>query len=104
MGMWLGGSNFRVVIPILFVLMVSCGTAEGISNHGLAWGIEVGDRFDYHYSYRSSDPSNSEDLDYYVVVDSLPEIPVDITELPQVSSSSTNEMNEYFSFYLMNGT
>lgn len=81
-----------------------CGTAQGVTNHGLTWGIEIGDRFDYHYATRYSVSSSNRDYYYYVEIDSLPTIPINVTESPRINAASGNEYNTYFSFYFMNDT
>lgn len=73
-------------------------------NHGLYWGIEIGDTFNYHMAIRYTDSSRNIDLDYYVGLDNLPTILENITEFPRLTSSSANEWNNYFSFYFVNGT
>lgn len=86
--------------------MLSCGNAEGISNHGLAWGIDVGDRFNYNFAILRSIPATNDiNIDYYVVVDNLPNIPDNVTESPGLRASAAAwEWNNYFSFYFMNDT
>ena len=80
------------------------GSAEGITNHGFYWGIEIGERFDYHMAIRLPDSNKNKDLDYYVIVDELPSIDENITDIPQITGSSENNWNNLYSFYLMNNT
>jgi hypothetical protein len=77
---------------------------EAAINHGLYWGIEIGDSFNYHLTIRRTDSSGNYDIDYYIVLNSLPTIPENMTESPRLGSSSANEWNNYFSFYFVNDT
>lgn len=86
----------------MFVLPI--GRVQAVENHNLSWGVEVGDRFDYHFAILSSASSSNQHYYYYVEVDSLPTIPANITESPRITASSGNEYNTYFSFYFMNDT
>ncbi len=86
----------------MFVLPI--GRVQAVENHNLSWGVEVGDRFDYHFATRSSVSSSNRDYYYYVEIDSLPTIPTNVTESPRITASSVNEYNTYFSFYFMNDT
>ncbi|MFX0055054.1 MAG: hypothetical protein ACFFAX_05545 [Promethearchaeota archaeon] len=95
-------------ILMAILVLVPIWMAEATINHGLYWGIEVDDRFDYNYTELgwSADGTRYLDhsLDYYVVVDSLPSIPVNVTEIPKISATVAHVVNIYFSFYFMNGT
>jgi hypothetical protein len=98
----MGERTGLVVVCLILILALSCPTVN--ASHGLSWGIEVGDRFNYHYSISHTDPTQNVALEYYVIVDNLPTISENISELQEVSASSANEWNSYFSFYFMNDT
>ncbi len=68
----------RATVSILVLLLLTgllpiAGSA--VTNQGLEWGVEVGDRFAYHFHQENVD------FDFDIVVESLPEIPDDITEI-----------------------
>ncbi len=97
-------SDSKILVMTVLIIVMLVEPTVAITNPGLYWGVEIGDRFDYHRAVRYTDPNENSDLDYYVVIDSLPIIPDNITVLPYVSSSSANEWNIYFSFYFTNNT
>jgi hypothetical protein len=86
------------------IVILPVDLSEATVNHGLSWGIEIGESFRYHLAIRYTEVSSNDDLDYYIVVNSLPTIPNNITEFPYISSSSANEWNTYCLFYFMNDT
>jgi len=91
-------------VTILVIMILPVGFAQVDTSHGLIWGVEVGDIFNYHLAIRYTEQSRNIYLDYYVVVDSLPLIPDNISEIERVGSSSANEWNSYFSFFFTNDT
>ncbi|MFW9834495.1 MAG: hypothetical protein ACFFEK_10905 [Candidatus Thorarchaeota archaeon] len=102
--MHLGGLDSKFTIMAVLIVVMVIRPTEAIANPGLSWGVEIGNRIDYHLAIRYTEASRNDDLNYYIVVDSLPTIPNNITEPPYIGSSSANEWNTYFSFYFMNGT
>ena len=86
------------------MFLLPTGRVQAVENHNLSWGVEVGDRFDYHFAIRYSASSSNRDYYYYVEVDSLPTIPINVTDNPIITSSVANEFNTYFSFYFLNDT
>ncbi|MFX1260452.1 MAG: hypothetical protein ACFFAZ_00050 [Promethearchaeota archaeon] len=95
--------SLRIIVVIVLTLTICVGSTEGLTNHGFYWGIEIGDRFDYHMELRLPDSSKNKALDYYVVVDDLPSIDENITDIPQITGD-VYDWNNYHSFYLMNDT
>jgi hypothetical protein len=100
--MQLGGLDSKIAIMVVLIVVMLVGPTEAINNSGLSWGVEIGNRIDYHLAIRYTDPSRNSDLDYYIVLDNLPAIPENITVLPHIGASQANEWNTYFSFYFMN--
>ncbi|MHA2078978.1 MAG: hypothetical protein ACXAB0_11925 [Candidatus Thorarchaeota archaeon] len=97
----------RSVILVVFLLlgMVQGVVVDAVMNHGLYWEIEVGDEFAYNFALLRSIPDANQYIDYYVVVDSLPIIPDNVTENPGLRGTAAGwEWNIYFSFYFMNDT
>ena len=93
----------RIIVVIILTLTSCIGSTEGLTNHGFFWGIEIGDRFDYHMAHRLPDSSKNKDLDYYVVVDELPSIDENITDIPKITTDRI-DWNNFHSFYFMNDT
>jgi hypothetical protein len=96
--------NSRIIVVIALTLTICVGSTEGLTNHGFYWGIEIGDRFDYHLAIRLPDSSKNTALDYYVVVDELPSIDENITDIPRIRESGAYEEFNFSSFYFMNDT
>ncbi|MFX0108687.1 MAG: hypothetical protein ACFE7R_10405 [Candidatus Hodarchaeota archaeon] len=94
----------HAVFLLMLLILTFVTPTEAVINHGLYWGLEIGDRIDYHYRLRRTDSSLNYDLDYYVVVDDLPSISENITEIPRIVGTSASESNYYNSFYFMNDT
>ena len=89
---------------IALILTICVGTTEGLTNHGFYWGIEIGDRSEYHMELLYPNSSRNIYLDYYVTVDELPSIDENFTNIPQIRESVAYEENNFCSFYLMNDT
>ncbi|MFW9975314.1 MAG: hypothetical protein ACFFDQ_08625 [Candidatus Thorarchaeota archaeon] len=89
---------------IALTLTICIGNIEGLTYHGFYWGIEIDDRFYYHMALYYPNSSNNLDLDYYVIVDELPNIDENITNIPSIWESAAYEENNFCSFYLMNDT
>ena len=89
---------------IALTLTICVTSTEGLTNHGFYWGIEIGNRFDYHMELRYPNSSRNIYLDYYVTVDELPSIDDNLTNIPQIRESVAYEENNFCSFYFMNDT
>ncbi len=53
------------------------------TNHDLSWGVEEGDRSDYTYSSTYTWEDKTENV--YVIVDSLPDIPENVTSIMNIT-------------------
>ena len=75
-------SRVIALLTVLCTLSLLTPAIAVASNQNLAWGVEIGDRFDLHYKYENYYyPSNSKEFDCYIVVESLPIIPDNIDEV-----------------------
>ena len=89
-----------LIVFCLIGLLPTLGSAA--TNQGLEWGVEVGDRFDYHVRQNDySQPAYSFEFDCYFVVESLPTIQDNISEIIHpIIFNVTPDANLYFA----NGT
>ena len=56
------------ILVLLFLVGVLPTTGSGATNQGLEWGVDVGNRFDYHVQ------DNNTGFDCYIIIESLPAI------------------------------
>ncbi|MFW9959130.1 MAG: hypothetical protein ACFFCT_13750 [Candidatus Odinarchaeota archaeon] len=93
--------RFLILLTILTLLPLSVVDADTIVNHGLQWGIDLGDQF--HYRFSINYPLHTEDnevLDFYLEITDLPEIPENISLVPRIAPY----MGSYVTLYYENGT
>ncbi len=93
--------EYLSLIFILCVLSFTVNPAAAVTDQGLGWGLEIGDRFDFHFVYvDSKNPVYSREFDFYFEVVSLTTIPNDITGLtvPYFNISCAAD------YYFANGT
>ena len=70
------------ILAVLCIVTMLVPLVAATSNQNLDWGVEVGNRFDYHFRYQDYDyPIYDKEFDFYIVVESLPTIPDDINEV-----------------------
>jgi hypothetical protein len=70
------------ILVLLCVVGLFPIVGSGASNQNLEWGVQIGDRFDFHFRYENYyEPIYNEEYDCYIVVESLPAIPNDINEV-----------------------
>ena len=69
------------LMAILFVLCFVVTPVEAASNQGLHWGVTIGSRFDYHRFAESVYETSPIEMEFYVIIDSLPSIADDINTM-----------------------
>ena len=69
------------LMAILFVLCFVVTPVGAASNQGLHWGVTIGKRFDYHRVAESVFETSPIEMDFYVIIDSLPTIVDDINTI-----------------------
>jgi hypothetical protein len=85
-----------VSLLILFLLGSSLPAAgSAATNQNLEWGVEVGNRFDYHFQ------SNEMESNCYLIVESLPAIQDDISEIDYLDFFN---VTPGYTLYFVNGT
>jgi hypothetical protein len=76
-------------MAMLFVLCLVVTPVSAANNQGLYWGVTIGSRFDYHDFAEFTIPNQNEtspsEKDFYIIIDSLPSIPDDITAMRNLS-------------------
>ncbi len=87
----------------LLALVLSIGLCTSLvsaaNNQNLEWGVSVNQRFDYnlHIEYNVESGSDDSNTPYFVVVDSLPDIPDNIAFEPDLP-------NPNFDLFYLNGS
>lgn len=70
------------LLTVLYMLILLTPIVAATSNQNLDWGVEIGDRFDFYFRYEDYYyPNYSKEFDCYIIVESLPIIPDDISEV-----------------------
>jgi len=70
------------ILAVLCLLTILIPIVTATSNQNLDWGVEVGNRYDYHFRYQDyNNPIYDTEFDFYIEVESLPTIPNDITKV-----------------------
>ena len=70
------------MLILLCILAIWTPLVNAASNQNLDWGVEVGNRFEYHFRYQDYNyPIYDKEYDFYIVVESLPTIPNDINDV-----------------------
>lgn len=76
---------------LLLLLIVTIPQTSAENSQGLYWGVEEDTKIDYHYS-RTGIPGD--DFDFYVTVESLPELPELVNTRPPYPSLSYYFVND----------
>lgn len=85
----------------LSVIFLITGSAVAVNDQGLSWGVEIGDR--HEYSFRYEDVTHQEYSffhEFYLVVESLPIIPDNITHASPLSFGAFPGLE----YYHLNGS
>jgi hypothetical protein len=93
------GSPTWITSLILLIIITSCSFTETASNHGLHWGFGIGDKFRYHSTDEYPSDNESRPFDYYVIVEDLPAIPKNASEVQRIIATPHNEWSAHFSFF-----
>jgi hypothetical protein len=76
-------------MAILFVLCIVVTPVSAANNQGLYWGVTIGSRFDYHdfgeFTIQNQNETSPREENFYIIIDSLPSIPDDITAMRNLS-------------------
>ncbi len=83
------------ILVVCALVIGSASPTTAVTNHNLAWGFEVGDQFHYRYS----GDFILGVIDFYVEIDSLQTIPINVTSYLEISFSSS-----HYTYYYENGT
>jgi hypothetical protein len=93
--------RYTPLLGFLCLLLLAATPVGAVTNQGLDWGFDVGDRFDFHFRYVDHQNSMySKEYDFYFEVVSLSTIPDGITGLtiPYLNLSCA------VGYYFANGT
>jgi hypothetical protein len=94
----------RILGVLIILLLTGPLMASAVTDHGLTWGVEEGDKIDYAFSLTrpGSGGGLPVNLDFYIIVNELTPIPDSVTDLPNITLDSRFSWN--LTQYYSNGT
>ena len=88
------------ILVVTLALAICTSSVAAANNQNLTWGISVGQRLDYNYhsEIQNYNETDIKDVNFYNIIESLPDIPDDIDSLEEYPANPNR------SCYYSNGT